>query len=68
MSCRYFCEGCSHEWVEGFEERVHIGRGGEEMDVYLQHGLPHSNPEVDTACPRCGDLRVHLMEEAVHSA
>ena len=55
VSCRYFCDGCQHEWEERFEERVHIDRDGDELNLFLRRGLPHSNPEVGTACPRCGD-------------
>jgi hypothetical protein len=68
VCCRYFCEGCGHEWSATFEERVHIGRSGDEQDLFLRRGVPHTNPEVDTACPSCGDLRVQLLGESVRSA
>jgi len=68
VCCRYFCEGCGLEWSERFELRVHFGRSGDEQDLFLRRGVPHPNPEVGTACSNCGDLRVHLLDEAVRSA
>jgi hypothetical protein len=53
--------------VRRFEELVHIGRGGEEHDLFLRRGLPCPNPERGARCPRCGDLRVHLADERVRS-
>ena len=67
ICCRYACLNCGHEWHDRFQELVHIGRGGEEHDLYLRRGVPCPNPEHGTRCPRCGDLRVHLADEHVRS-
>ena len=67
VRCRYFCMSCGHEWTERFEEHLHLGRGGDEIDVFLHRGMPHCNPAVDTVCSVCGDLRVRLLHESVRS-
>jgi Zn finger protein HypA/HybF involved in hydrogenase expression len=63
IRCRFRCQACGHEWEALFEERVHVGRDGDEQDLFLSHGLPSPNPEHDTACPSCHDLRVRLLRE-----
>jgi hypothetical protein len=68
VSCRYGCSACGHEWSDRFEELVHIGRSGEEHDLFLHDGMPCPNPERGARCPRCGDLRVRLLQERIRQA
>ncbi len=61
----FSCQRCGHAWERVYEIRRCTDCEGDEILTCICEGKPALAPwsELETACPRCGGLRVKLVPQ-----